>query len=354
MRYYIHVMRIKLMSVYKLIIFSALSCLFLLLTSKLYAEDTSSRSLDNPILSACELQKVSRVIDGDTFKLSDGTVVRLIGVDTPEVVDPRKEVQWFGVQSSNKMKEWIDGRTVCLRGDINKTQDIDKYGRLLRYVWVLNNSRQIPGEQVQSDGLFVNEELIKQGYASAYTKYPFQYMKSFRDHEKNAAKNNLGLWDKERQEAWSRERERNRAIAKTCVRKDVICPEDALNYIGKYKTVRFFATKSHDSGKAVFLNSKNDYKDHDNFTAVIFDSARHRFPPQAPVFYMGRTVDVTGKIKEYNGRAEIILKKQSQIRIVTSDEGRVTSDEGRLTIHSSPLTVFKSMSLSASGVAIEL
>ncbi len=304
----------------KFIISFALSVLFLLLFSQLYAEDVSSRALDNPVLPACEQRAVARVIDGDTFELSAGAVVRLIGVDTPEIVDPRKDVQWFGLQSSNKLKEWVNGKTVCLRQDINKTQDIDKYGRLLRYVWVLESSTQTPGGGAHSDGLFVNEELIKQGYASAYTKYPFQYMESFRVYEKNAAKNNLGLWNKEKQKAWDRERDKNKAIAKTCVRADVICPEDALNYIGQYKTVRFFVTKSYDSGKAIFLNSKNDFKGYDNFTAVIFNSARRKFPSQASAFYMGRTVDVFGKIKEYQGRAEIILKKRSQIKIVHSDK----------------------------------
>jgi DNA/RNA endonuclease YhcR with UshA esterase domain len=73
--------------------------------------------------------------------------------------------------------------------------------------------------------------------------------------------------------------------------------------------------KSFDSGKAVFLNSKNNYKDHDNFTAVIFQEDKNRFPTSPEDIYWGKTVDVSGRIKKYKGRAEIILHDNSQITI---------------------------------------
>lgn len=260
----------------------------------------------------CDFQRVSRVIDGDTFELPDGTRVRLIGVDTPEILDPRKDVQWFGREASKKLKEWIEGESVCLRQDRDKTQDVDKYGRLLRYVWKYTTKEQTPN-------FFVNAEIIKQGYGFAYTKYPFQYLEDFRRYEREAIENNRGLWNKEKQKIWEREIEKNKTFAKTCGKVKPICPEDALNYIGQYKTVRFFVKKSYDSGKAVFLNNKNNFEDPDNFTAVIFESDKNKFPPQPADIYSGKTIDVTGIIKEYKGRAEIILKDKSQIRII--DEG---------------------------------
>jgi endonuclease YncB( thermonuclease family) len=48
---------------------------------------------------AAEHGKVVRVVDGDTIKVRIGgrvETVRLIGVDTPETVDPRKPVQYYG------------------------------------------------------------------------------------------------------------------------------------------------------------------------------------------------------------------------------------------------------------------
>jgi len=253
--------------------------------------------------SECNFQTVLKVVDGDTFEISDGTRVRLLGVDTPEILDHRKDVQWFAVEASKKLKEWIEGKTVCLKQERDKTQNIDKHGRLLRYVW-------------KTDDFFVNAELIKQGYGFAYTRYPFQYLNDFRKYEKDARENNRGLWDKKKQKEWEQEIEKNIVYAKTCGMGNNICPESAINNIGQYKTVRFFVKKSYDSGKAVFLNSKNDFKDRDNFIAVIFETNKHKFPPEPADFYRGKTVEVTGKIKEYNGRAEIILENSKQIKIV--------------------------------------
>ncbi|MBI4838666.1 MAG: hypothetical protein HY806_05895 [Nitrospirae bacterium] len=80
--------------------------------------------------------------------------------------------------------------------------------------------------------------------------------------------------------------------------------------------MRFFVAKSYDSGKAVFLNSKNNFKDRDNFTAVIFERDKKNFSAGTADYYRGKTVDVTGEIKKYEGRAEIVVEKQSQIKIV--------------------------------------
>jgi micrococcal nuclease len=258
-------------------------------------------------LSVCNLQRVSRVIDGDTFELSDGTRIRLLGVDTPETVDPRMDVEWFGIEASKKLKEWIAGQTVCLKQDRDRTQDIDKYGRLLRYVWKYDKD---------SEGFFINAEIIKQGYGFVYTRYPFQYLEEFRRYEREAREKNLGLWNKERYEKWSREIEKNRLLAKTCMTTEAICPEDAINYKGEVRTVRFFVKKSYDSGRAIYLNSKNNFKDPDNFTAVILNADKDKFPPNADTIYLGKTIEVTGKIREYKGRAEMVLTNKDQIKII--------------------------------------
>lgn len=274
---------------------------FLTLTSTSLCVESS---LGSPALknSGCNYHIVSGVIDGDTFELPDGVKVRLIGVDTPETVDPREDVQWFGREAAKKLKEWISGKRICLKRDRDKTQDIDKYGRLLRYVW--------------KERFFVNAELIKQGYAFAFTVYPFQYLEDFRKYEKEAREKNIGLWNKKKQEIWEKEVERNKSLAITCGRDKTICPENALKYIGKHMIVRFFVKKSYDSNKAIFLNSKNDYNDYDNFTAVIFAGDKNKFPGEPADYYWGKTIDVRGEIKEYKGRAEIILENPSQIRVL--------------------------------------
>ncbi|OGF41055.1 hypothetical protein A2477_02330 [Candidatus Falkowbacteria bacterium RIFOXYC2_FULL_47_12] len=127
---------------------------------------------------------VTRVVDGDTIDVSiDGQVerVRLIGINTPETVDPRKPVECFGKEAGDKMKELLVGKKVSLAADETQSdKDID--GRLLRYVW-------------REDGLFVNKEMVKQGYAYEYThKTPYQYQSDFKLMQRYAQAVALGFW----------------------------------------------------------------------------------------------------------------------------------------------------------------
>ncbi len=255
----------------------------------------------------CDYHRVSRVIDGDTFVIDTGERVRLIGVDTPETVDPRTDVEWFGREASAALKGLIGGRRVCLKRDRDGTIDRDRYGRLLRYAYV--------------DDLFVNREMILRGYAFAYTKYPFQYLEEFREAQRYARLNNRGLWNTAERREWTESVRRGALPAESCGEEGTVCAEDARRYIGQRKTVRFFVRKSYDSGRAVFLNSHNDYRDRSNFTAVIFSRYRHRFPEDPARFYWGKTVDVTGEIRLYRGRAEIVVEDPSQIRIVGPSGG---------------------------------
>jgi micrococcal nuclease len=129
-------------------------------------------------LSAQNVAKVRRVIDGDTLLLTDGERVRLIGVDTPETKHPRKPVQYFGKEAYLFTKEMVEGKQVRLEFDWQRR---DKYGRLLAYVYLL-------------DGTLLNSEIIKQGYGFAYTRFPFKYLEEFRRFEKEARENKRGLW----------------------------------------------------------------------------------------------------------------------------------------------------------------
>ena len=123
--------------------------------------------------------KVTRVIDGDTIEIEGGEKVRYIGIDTPETADPRKPVQCFGIEASKKNKELVEGKTVRLEKDIT---DRDRYSRLLRYVWV--------------DDIFVNLELVKQGFASSYAYPPdIKYQEEFLAAEKEAREAKRGLWE---------------------------------------------------------------------------------------------------------------------------------------------------------------
>lgn len=128
---------------------------------------------------------VIKVVDGDTIKIQNSEsieTIRMIGVNTPESVDPRKPVQCFGIEASNKTKEILLGQKVKITQDETQ-QKRDKYNRLLAYV---NRS---------SDGLFVNKFLIEEGYAYEYTyNTPYKFQLDFKNAEKYAQKNKKGLW----------------------------------------------------------------------------------------------------------------------------------------------------------------
>jgi micrococcal nuclease len=134
--------------------------------------------------SESNLYEVVRVVDGDTIvvKIEDKEeTIRLIGIDSPESVDPRKSVECFSKEASAKAKELIEGKKITL--EIDPTQDDkDKYNRLLRYVFL-------------EDGTFINKKLIEDGYAFEYTyEKPYKYQSEFKEAQKNAEINKNGLW----------------------------------------------------------------------------------------------------------------------------------------------------------------
>jgi micrococcal nuclease len=121
---------------------------------------------------------VIRVVDGDTVVLQAIGPVRLIGIDTPETVDPRKPVEYFGREASEYLRAMLAGRAVRLEYDQTRR---DRYGRTLAYLYL-------------ADGRFVNLEMVRQGYAHAYVKYPFRLMDEFVAAEHEAREANRGMW----------------------------------------------------------------------------------------------------------------------------------------------------------------
>ncbi|HKI54478.1 MAG TPA: thermonuclease family protein [Anaerolineales bacterium] len=124
--------------------------------------------------------RVVDVVDGDTIKVlldSDGLTysVRYIGMDTPE---DTSQVEYFGPEATARNTELVAGKAVTLIKDVSET---DQYGRLLRYVIV--------------DGLFVNYELVSQGYANTASYPPdTACIPTFQTAEQEASASRLGLW----------------------------------------------------------------------------------------------------------------------------------------------------------------
>lgn len=126
---------------------------------------------------------VVSVVDGDTVKVRMGRSVesvRLIGIDAPETNAPGTPVQCFGPESSAKATEMLSGTTVRLEFDESQGR-LDRYGRLLAYVWV--------------GDVHVNEWLVRHGYAREFTyNAPYRYQADFQAAEAAARAGGRGLW----------------------------------------------------------------------------------------------------------------------------------------------------------------
>ena len=134
-----------------------------------------------------DLVKVVKVVDGDTIVLDSGKTLRYIGIDTPEVSQGK---ECFADEATARNKELVLGKEVRLEKDVSET---DRYGRLLRYVYVDPHSQDTTVRQ----GIFVNENLVYEGYATAATYPPdVAYSDLFRQAEKDAREKNRGLWSK--------------------------------------------------------------------------------------------------------------------------------------------------------------
>lgn len=127
---------------------------------------------------------VVRVVDGDTIIVhaeGEDRTVRIIGVNTPETVDPRKPVECFGKEASQALKEkLLVGDEVTLIADPSQTEE-DRYGRWLRYV-----------EKNNED---IGTWLIESGYAQEYTyKVPYEKQGEYAAAEEEARTQERGLW----------------------------------------------------------------------------------------------------------------------------------------------------------------
>ena len=236
-------------------------------------------------------QRVKVVYDGDTFKIDNGEKVRLLGINAPEIGEPGADI------AKDFLEKLILDKEVRLKKDI---VDHDKYGRLLRYVYVGN--------------LFVNAELVRKGYAEVRFYPPnTQHKEDFENLEKIAYKNKKGLWafsvfqppvitsDREEKESF-------------LYKKKSISWKDANKYYGEIMTVEGVVVRTYNSGKTCFLNFHPNWEKY--FQAVIFTGDLDKFPPHPEDFYLYKKVRVTGLIKKYRGRPEIILRDKRQIKII--------------------------------------
>jgi micrococcal nuclease len=127
---------------------------------------------------------VAAVIDGDTIVAHVGgrtERVRLIGIDTPETVDPQRPVMCFGKEASDRTKRLLPAGTPIEL--VRDTEPRDAYDRLLAYVYRA------------TDGLFVNLSLAQDGFAATLAIAPnLAHAADFQQAVATAQRGRVGLW----------------------------------------------------------------------------------------------------------------------------------------------------------------
>ncbi|MBE3138746.1 MAG: thermonuclease family protein [Actinobacteria bacterium] len=229
------IFKISYIPVFLLIVFLILpSLVFSLSGCGLYYFDDEETSTTKPDVK----YKVIEVIDGDTLVLSNNEHVRLIGINTPE-----SESYFYG-EAKEVLKLLVLNKNVRLEKDVD---DRDTYGRLLRYVYIGN--------------FFVNLEMVKRGFANAFTFPPnVKYTDKFIEAEREARTNDIGLWEKSNSS--------NIEININCDAEG----DDRINLNGEYVifknnnnfdinlggwTVKDLSTNIYDFGKIIFKSGSN-------------------------------------------------------------------------------------------------
>lgn len=129
--------------------------------------------------------KVLKVTDGDTIRLEidgESTPLRLLSIDAPELSHPTKPTECFAKESKEYLEKLILNKEIRIEYDSNQGK-YDRYDRLLGYIYLKDEN-----------GLFINEDLVRKGYAKTYTAINSDYKEQFLNIEKSIRNKNIGLW----------------------------------------------------------------------------------------------------------------------------------------------------------------
>lgn len=228
---------------------------------------------------------VTWVIDGDTVVIDNRDKVRFLGIDSPEQGEP------FYEEAKERNKAIAGNRLIRL--EVCKESPRDKYGRLLAYVYV--------------DGVDVGAALLREGLARPLMIPPCGLRKAaeFKALAATAISKSIGIWS---------------VAGKTGdggvkpVEAVEITPAQAMQYIGKVATVTGKVFKVHETKKAVLINMGAQWRS--AFTVVIFKDSLAAFNAAGIDIrrYKGRNISVTGRLRLYEERAEIIVSRPSQLK----------------------------------------
>ncbi|MFO7733447.1 MAG: thermonuclease family protein [Candidatus Aminicenantes bacterium] len=217
------------------------------------------------------------VYDGDTIRVRlDGggdRRVRLIGVDCPELDDDREEVRFLSFVA----KRFAHARLIKKKvGLVLGPEKQDAYGRMLAFVEM-------------EDGLVFNESLVREGFAWAYLKFPFDeaWRKRLKAAEADARGAERGLWRKEPY--------------------PLVAAVEAGSRLGEVVTVRFRCARAFERSRLRILAAEGA-----EFETVIPAAVLKALP--GSLDFKGRTIEATGLVEVFRGRPQIMIGVPGQLR----------------------------------------
>lgn len=256
-------------------------------------------SLSAPAATAAA--RVEAAVDGDTVRLATGERVRYIGIDAPELAGEHGPDHAYAREALERNRQLVEGRTVQLERDVD---DQDRFGRLLRYVWV--------------DGALVQERLIREGLAYALVIPPnTRYGQRLEQAQAEARAEGRGVWSD-----WPR----GPALFLTPLPtsaplpspKGGACPSEALppeqagRQAGRPAVVCLRVVRTQRSAAAVRLRPGSGAR----FSVVLFEPLWGRFPVAPERYFEGGTVVARGRVELYDGAPELVVRDIDDIRLV--------------------------------------
>ena len=190
---------------------------------------------------------VTKAFDGDTIVVERNgreETVRLIGVDTPEISRPETPVQFYGPEAAEYARRMLEGKPAALEFEASDRPggSRDKYGRTLAYV-------------ITEDGKNFNRELVRLGYGRVYDKYPFRYLKEFRQAEREARTAGIGIWNEAKRTAWMSASTRGRIIGN--INSHLYHLPGQYGYDKVKEKNRIYFTNEEEARKAGFRKARN-------------------------------------------------------------------------------------------------
>lgn len=123
--------------------------------------------------------RVTHVTDGDTLVVDTGKTVRLLGIDTPELHHPDRPAERYAQEAKEALTAMVLGKRCVFRYNVKRKYDV--YGRVLAHIYT-------------QDGLHVNAQMVKSGFAFYYERSEDPLSQALRSHEEAAKKRKAGLW----------------------------------------------------------------------------------------------------------------------------------------------------------------